>query len=105
MVLPKERILTTLFGEANTTIHKNMNKDQKTIRIYTGPTMIASGLIARLNEEGISPIVKDDHNSGITGGFSTGIPNQVRLFIRNEQLDTAKTMINEYFAEVGEPLL
>ncbi|MBT7306307.1 MAG: DUF2007 domain-containing protein, partial [Bacteroidetes bacterium] len=37
-----------------------MNKDQKTIRIYTGPTMIANGLIARLNEEGISPIVKDD---------------------------------------------
>ena len=56
-------------------------------------------------EEGISPIVKDDHHSGITGGFSTGVPNQVRLFIRNEQLDTAKTMINEYFTEVGEPLL
>ena len=63
-----------------------MNKDQKTVRIYTGPTMIANGLIARLNEEGISPIVKDDHHSGITGGFSTGVPNQVRLFIRNEHI-------------------
>ena len=82
-----------------------MNTDQKTVRIYTGPTMIANGLIARLNEEGISPIVKDDHHSGITGGFSTGVPNQVRLFIRNEQLDQAKTMINEYFTEVGEPLI
>ena len=86
-------------------MHKNMNKDQKTVRIYTGPTMIANGLIARLNHHGISPIVKDDHNSGITGGFSTGVPNQVRLFIRNEQLEKAKTMINEYFTEVGEPLI
>lgn len=82
-----------------------MNEDKKTVRIYTGPTMIASGLVARLNHLGISPIVKDDHQSGITGGFSTGVPNQVRLFIRNEQLDTAKSMINEYFTEVGEPLI
>jgi hypothetical protein len=87
--------------------HKITKKPKKIANYYgdTGPTMIANGLIARLNEEGISPIVKDDHHSGITGGFSTGVPNQVRLFIRNEQLETAKTMINEYFAEVGEPLL
>jgi len=83
----------------------NMNEDKKTVRIYTGPTMIANGLVARLNHLGISPIVKDDHQSGITGGFSTGVPNQVRLFIRNEQLDTAKSMINEYFTELGEPLI
>ena len=76
-----------------------MNEDKKTVRIYTGPTMIANGLVARLNHLGISPIVKDDHQSGITGGFSTGVPNQVRLFIRNEQLDTAKSMINEYFTQ------
>ncbi|MFT4673842.1 MAG: hypothetical protein ACJAYD_001025 [Patiriisocius sp.] len=82
-----------------------MNKDQKTIRIFTGPTMIGNGLIARLNEIGISPIVKDDHHSGITGGFSTGVPNQVRLFIRNEELNAAKGIINEYFNEVGEPLI
>jgi len=82
-----------------------MNEDKKTVRIYTGPTMIANGLVARLNHLGISPIVKDDHQSGITGGFSTGVPNQVRLFIRNEQLDTAKSMINEYFTEIGEPLI
>lgn len=67
--------------------------------------MIGNGLIARLNEIGISPIVKDDHHSGITGGFSTGVPNQVRLFIRNEELNAAKGIINEYFNEVGEPLI
>ena len=82
-----------------------MNDAKKTVRIYTGPTMIAKGLIARLNHLGISPIVKDDHHSGITGGFSTGVPNQVRLFLRKEELDTAKSMINEYFTEVGEPII
>ena len=82
-----------------------MNEDKKTVRIYTGPTMIANGLVARLNHLGISPIVKDDHQSGITGGFSTGVPNQVRLFLRKEELDTAKSMINEYFTEVGEPII
>jgi hypothetical protein len=82
-----------------------MDKDQETVRIYTGPAMVGNGLIARLNEIGISPIVRDDHQSGITGGFSTGVPNQVRLFIRNEELDKSKTMINEYLKEVGETLI
>jgi hypothetical protein len=82
-----------------------MEKDQETVRIYTGPAMVGNGLIARLNEIGISPIVRDDHHSGITGGFSTGVPNQVRLFIRNEELDKSKTMINEYLEEVGETLI
>lgn len=82
-----------------------MDKDQETVRIFTGPSMIGNGLIARLNEIGISPIVRDDHQSGITGGFSTGVPNQVRLFIRNEERIKAKDIINEYLQEVGEPLI
>ena len=80
-----------------------MDDLKETVRIFTGPYMIGQGLIARLNEIGISPIVKDDHQSGIAGGFSTGIPNQVRLFIRKEQLNTSKLLINQYFSEVGEP--
>jgi len=79
-----------------------MENPEQTTRIYTGPAMIANGLKARLLEMGISPIEKDDHQSGITGGFAIGVPNQVRLFIRNEELDRAKDMIDNYLEELGE---
>ncbi|MGJ8665739.1 MAG: hypothetical protein ACSHW7_05190 [Patiriisocius sp.] len=79
-----------------------MESEKETVRIFTDPAMIGQGLIARLNELGISPIVKDDHQSGITGGFAAGIPNQVRLFIRQEELSKSKKIIDAYLKEVGE---
>ena len=79
-----------------------MDNSKKTTRIYTGPAMIANGLVARLNEVNIQPIIKDDHQSGITGGFAMGIPNQVRLFIRQEELEASKDIIDAYLKEVDE---
>lgn len=79
-----------------------MENPKETTRIYTGPAMIANGLKARLLDMGISPIEKNDHQSGITGGFAIGVPNQVRLFIRNEELDRAQEMIDSYLEELGE---
>ena len=79
-----------------------MDNSKKTTRIYTGPAMIANGLVARLNEVNIQPIIKNDHQSGITGGFAMGIPNQVRLFIRQEELEASKDIIDAYLKEVDE---
>ncbi len=79
-----------------------MENPEQTTRIYTGPSMIANGLKARLLDMGISPIEKNDHQSGITGGFAIGVPNQVRLFIRKEELERAKDVIDSYLKELGE---
>ena len=64
--------------------------------------MIAQGLRARLNELGIEPIIKDDHASGITSGFAIGVPGQVRVFIRKDELATAQTTIDGFLKEIGE---
>ncbi|QIE58774.1 DUF2007 domain-containing protein [Rasiella rasia] len=76
--------------------------NEETTRIYTGPMMIAQGLRARLNDLGIEPIIKDDHQSGITSGFAIGVPGQVRVFIRKDELIRAEETINEYLKEIGE---
>lgn len=78
------------------------NNPEQTVRIFTGPAMIANGLKARLLDIGIFPIEKNDHQSGITGGFAIGVPNQVRLFIRQEELDRAKEMIDTYLKGIDE---
>ncbi|HBR54023.1 MAG TPA: DUF2007 domain-containing protein [Flavobacteriaceae bacterium] len=75
---------------------------EETTRIYTGPMMIAQGLRARLNELGIEPIIKDDHQSGITSGFAIGVPGQVRVFIRKDELPAAQSTIDSYLQDIGE---
>jgi len=75
---------------------------EETTRIYTGPAMIAQGLRARLNDLGIEPIIKDDHQSGITSGFAIGVPGQVRMFIRKDELVTAQETIDAFLKEIGE---
>ena len=79
-----------------------MTKDESTIRIYTGPMMVAKGLIARLNEIGIQPVSRNDHNSATMAGFSMGIPGQVLLFLRKDQLEQAQPIIDSFLAELQE---
>ena len=58
-----------------------IDKEHETVRIYTGPVMLVKGLVARLNELGISPIERNDNESSIQAGFTIGVPGQVMLYI------------------------
>lgn len=73
-----------------------MNKDEKTTRIYTGSTIEAQPLINSLNEIDINPIIRDDHQSGILSGFAAGVPGQIRMYIRNEEVALAKSILDTF---------
>jgi hypothetical protein len=79
-----------------------MEDTQETVRIYTGPAMIVKGLVSRLNELGISPIERNDNDSSIQAGFTIGIPGQVMLYVRKDELPQAQPVIDEYLKEIGE---
>ena len=74
----------------------------ETTRIYTGPAMIVKGLVARLNDLGISPIERNDNVSSIQAGFTVGVPGQVMLYIRKDELAIAQSTIDNYLIEIGE---
>ena len=74
----------------------------ETTRIYTGPTLIAKGLVARLNEIGISPIERNDHDSSLRAGFTMSIANQTMIFIRKDEMAKAQETIDAYLEEIGE---
>lgn len=76
--------------------------ERETKRIYTGPTLIAKGLVARLNEIGISPIERNDHDSSVKAGFTASIPNQTMVFIRKDELDKANPVLEEFLKELSE---
>lgn len=74
----------------------------ETIRIFTGPTLVAKGLVARLNEIGISPIERNDHDSSLRAGFTMSIANQTMVFIRKDEMEKAQETIDEFLQEIGE---
>ncbi|MEH6764987.1 hypothetical protein [Aequorivita antarctica] len=74
----------------------------ETTRIYTGPTLIAKGLIARLNDIGISPIERNDHDSSLRAGFTMSIANQTMVFIRKDETQKAQPIIDEFLKEIGD---
>jgi len=73
-----------------------MNKEEKTTRIFTGSAIEAQPLINGLNELNINPIIRDDHQSGIMSGFASGVPGQIRVYIRNEELTIAQSVIDGF---------
>lgn len=82
---------------------KTMSENfQETKRIFTGPAMIAKGLVARLNELGIQPIERNDNDSSIQAGFAIGVPGQLMVFIRKDQLPLAEATITEYLKEIEQ---
>lgn len=74
----------------------------ETTRIYRGPTLIAKGLVARLNEIGISPIERNDHDSSLRAGFTMSIANQTMVFIRKDEMEKAQPTIDEFLNEIGD---
>jgi len=79
-----------------------MNKDKKTTRIFTGSSIKAQPLINSLNELDINPIIRDDHQSGILSGFVAGVPGQVRMYIRNEEIAIAKSVLDLFEKDTEE---
>jgi len=73
-----------------------MNNDEKTTRIYTGSAIVAQPLINSLADIGITPIIRDDHQSGILSGFAAGVPGQIRMYIRHEEEVLAKEVIDNF---------
>lgn len=71
-------------------------------RIYTGPTLIAKGLVARLNEIGINPIERNDHDSSLRAGFTMSIANQSMVFIRKDEIEKSQPTVDEFLKEIGD---
>ena len=74
----------------------------ETTRIYTDPTLIAKGLVARLNDIGINPIERNDHDSSVRAGFTMSIANQSMVFILKDEIIKAKETIDEFLKEIEE---
>lgn len=75
---------------------------EETIRIYTGSDIMAEALVGRLKEANITPILRDDQQSGVMFGSGNKFDDQVRIFVRQNELAIAKPIADAYIKETEE---
>ena len=64
------------------------------VRIFTGPSMVAKRIVSELNEIGIEPVTRNDQSSAALAGFGAGIPDQVMLFVREDEAAQSEAIVN-----------
>ncbi len=73
-----------------------MKRANNLIRVFTGTEVSVILLKSRLEEIGISAIIQNDFQSGITAGFLGGIPSAIDLYIQQFDYKKAEPIINEF---------
>jgi hypothetical protein len=73
-----------------------MKKADNLIRIYTGSEVLVIILKEQLEEIGISSLIKNDYQSGISVGFVASVPSAIDLYIQESDLPEAEPIINEF---------
>ncbi len=69
-------------------------------KIYTGNFILIQLMVSRLDDIGISAIVKDESESGRLAGFGASIQGQQELFVHNDELDKAVPVIETVRVEM-----
>jgi hypothetical protein len=73
-----------------------MKKGNNLIRVFTGTEVLVLLLKERLEEVGISALIKNDFQSGITVGFVGGVPSAVDLYIQESDLGESESIIKVF---------
>ena len=75
--------------------------NEETVRVYTGPILMAEALVGRLEEINIIPIVRDDQQNAIMFGSGSNYSDQIRVFVRTDELARAQPIVDEFIAETS----
>ena len=69
-------------------------------KIYTGSFVVVQLITTRLKEIGISPVIKDETESGRLAGFGSGVPGQQEIFVHEDEMDEAVKVVESTLAEM-----
>ena len=76
-----------------------MKNGDNLILVYTGSEVLVIILKDWLEEAGISALIRNDYQSGITVGFVASVPSAVDLYIQEFDLKEAEQIINEFIQD------
>ncbi len=67
--------------------------------LFTGNSIIVQRISNALLKIGISPIIKDETESGRLAGFGAAIPGNQDLIVRDDEYEKAIAVVNEIKSE------
>lgn len=73
--------------------------DSNYIKIYTGNFIVVQLITQRLEEIGISPVIKDEKESGRLAGFGATLPGMPEIYVHKNELDKAVHIVESVRAE------
>lgn len=79
-----------------------MKDGNNLIRVFTGSEILAIILKDRLEEVGISALIKNDYQTGISGGFVASVPSAIELYILEADIKEAEPIITEFIQKNQE---
>jgi hypothetical protein len=75
--------------------------DTNYTKLFSGNFIVVQMLRDRLESAGISPIIKDESESGRLAGFGASIQGFQELYVSNEELIKAKAILKEVNEELN----
>ena len=76
-----------------------MNDNSNLIKVYTGTEVAVISLKNRLEEIGITGLMKNIFQSGVSAGFSGGTPSSIDFYIQESDVKKAEVIIAEFIKE------
>lgn len=73
-----------------------MGKRNRIIRVFTGTEIKVNLLKEELIKKGITSIIKNDFQSGVSAGFSGGVPSAIDLYVKESDRMKAKPIIDDF---------
>jgi hypothetical protein len=73
-----------------------MKGNSNLIRVYSGTELKVNLLKDELEKFGISSMIQNDFNSGVSAGFSGGVPSLLDLFIQELDLGKSEPILSEF---------
>ncbi|MGB0982079.1 MAG: putative signal transducing protein [Winogradskyella sp.] len=69
-------------------------------KVYSGNFIITQMIKNKLETQGINPLIKDESESGRLAGFGASIQDYREIFVHNDELEKATTIVNLVKAEM-----
>ncbi|MGE5942762.1 MAG: putative signal transducing protein [Flavobacteriales bacterium] len=73
--------------------------DSNYIKVFTGSFIVVQRISEMLNASGISPVIKDETESGRLAGFGASIQGLQEIYVHEDELDKAVEIVENVNAE------
>ncbi|GGW33334.1 DUF2007 domain-containing protein [Arenibacter certesii] len=72
--------------------------DSDYIKIFSGNFLISNRIKAELMDIGITPVIKDETESGRLAGFPSAMQGVQEIYVQSEEADKAKSVVDRVTA-------